>query len=474
MAASIDQRSGWRALISGERLAALTVVVGGVLLYAMNALLMSTVLPSAVGDIGGLELMTWPTAGYLASSMTAATGAALLKQAIGARHAYALATGLFCIGSLIAALSPTMLHLIGGRLVQGVGGGFITALGYVMVRNILPENLWTRAFAILSGVWGIAVFIGPLVGGAFAGAGYWRGAFFSVAAAAALLSVLTLAALPTIATAKESAPPFPALRLMLVVLAIAGVSAAGIVPSPTLAACLIGCAIVSLSAMLHLDRRAASPMLPSDAFAFTSVVGAGLWTVLLLSIANDPFPIFGPLFLQRLHGFNPLVAGYLVAIEALAWTITAMLVAGASARWSSRLIVLGPLVMGTGLLGLALFLPDGPLAAIIVAICLSGAGIGACWSWLAERIMKSARPGESDSAAGSVASVQLFGLAIGASLSGLIANLAGLNVGEDAQAVRSAAFWVPLWFVPATVAAAFAGWRMNRLLAAEARAPGTV
>jgi MFS family permease len=457
------EHHGWRALVAGERLAALAVVIGGVLLYAMNALLMSTVLPSAVGDIGGLELMTWPTAGYLASSMTAATGAALLKRAVGARYAYALATALFCAGSLFAALSPTMVHLIGARVVQGVGGGLITALAYVMVRVVYPESLWTRVFAILSGVWGVAVFVGPLVGGAFASAGYWRGAFFAVALAAGLLTLLSMIALPAAAPARDGAPRFPALRLLLVVLAIAEVSAAGVVPSPALAAGLIAAAIVSLVVMLHLDRRAPSAMLPSDAFSLASVVGAGLWAVLLLSIANDPFPIFGPLFLQLLHGLNPLMAGYLVAIEALAWTITAMLVAGASARRASQLIALGPLVMGAGLLGLALFLPNGPMAAIIVAIYLAGAGIGGCWAWLAERIMKSAKPGEADTAAASVASVQLFGLALGASLAGLIANIAGIGTGADRETVRAAAFWVALASVLPTLVAALAGWRMNRL-----------
>jgi MFS family permease len=458
-----DQKSGWRALIAGERLAALVVTVAGVLLYAMNALLMSTVLPSAVFDIGGLELMTWPTAGYLASSMAAATGAALLKQAIGARHAYALAMALFCLGALIAALAPTMLHLIGGRIVQGIGGGLITALAYVMVRSVFPENLWTRMFAILSAVWGIAVFVGPLVGGAFANAGFWRGAFFSVAIAAALLSAMTLIALPALAPGNDRAPPFPALRLALVVLAIVAVSAAGIVPSPVIAVLLIVCALAFLAAMLRLDRSSTAPLLPSDAFSFASIVGAGLWIVLLLSIANDPFPIFGPLFLQRLHGFDPLIAGYLVAIEALAWTITAMLVAGASEQWASRMIALGPLVMGAGLLGLALFMPNGPVAAIVVAIYLAGAGIGACWSWLAERIMKAARTGESDAAAGAVASVQLFGLALGAALAGLIANLSGLRSDAGPPTVQAAAFWVPVWFVLPTLAAAIAGWRMNGL-----------
>ena len=78
-----------------------------------------------------------------------------------------------------------------GRLVQGLGGGAMLALSYVGVSLLFPERLWTRVLAIVSGVWGVSSLVGPLVGGVFASAGLWRGAFWAFAAQALLLVVLT-------------------------------------------------------------------------------------------------------------------------------------------------------------------------------------------------------------------------------------------------------------------------------------------
>jgi len=75
--------------------------------------------------------------------------------------------------------------------------------------------------------------------------------------------------------------------------------------------------------------------------------------VLLLSIAFTPLNIFLPIFLQKLHGFDPLAAGYTVAGTSMAWTVAAVLVAGLSPDWSARMIVGGPLVKAAGLLTLA-------------------------------------------------------------------------------------------------------------------------
>jgi len=70
--------------------------------------------------------------------------------------------------------------------------------------------------------------------------------------------------------------------------------------------------------MLRIDREAMAPLLPSDAFSLRSPTGAGLWMVLLLSVAYSPLAIYVPLFLQRLHGLEPLPAGYMVAGASLA------------------------------------------------------------------------------------------------------------------------------------------------------------
>jgi MFS family permease len=455
--------AGWISLFGSGRSPTLAVLLGGVLLYAMSALLSSTAMPSAIRDIGGVAYITWPTAAFLAASIAASSGAGLLKARIGARRSYLLASAAFCAGALICALAGQMGVLVAGRFLQGAGGGLLSALSYIVVRTVFPKSMWARAFAMLSGIWGVAVLLGPLVGGAFAGAGYWRGAFFSVAAVAIVLAAAAYFVLP------RDAPPrgdridaFPALRLGLLAVSIAAMSVAGVAASAATKIALVGAALANVAAMLALDRRAPAPLLPSDAFSWKGVVGPGLWMALLLAIANDPFPIYGPLFLQELHGLTPLNAGYLVALEALSWTVAAVAVAGRADRAPGALLVGGPLLMGAGLAGIGLFMPNGPVEALLVPIFCAGAGIGACWACMAQRVMVAAREGEEDVAASAIATVQLFGLAFGAAVAGLIANLVGYAGGLSMVATRAAAFWVPISFVGVTIAAAVAGVRVTR------------
>jgi len=189
---------------------------------------------------------------------------------------------------------------------------------------------------------------------------------------------------------------------------------------------------------------------------------------LLLSLAFTPLHIFVPVFLQRLHGFDPLAAGYTVAAASMAWTVAAIAVAGLSRRWPDRMIAAGPVAMGLGLMGLALAMPAGPVTALVPALVLVGGGIGACWAFTAQRIMSGARRGEGDIAASSVATVQQVGYALGAAVAGLVANVAGFSLGGTAG-MAHAAFWVPVTFG----SAAGAAWLMGLRLGALSRRGGT-
>jgi hypothetical protein len=109
-----------------------------------------------------------------------------------------------------------------------------------------------------------------------------------------------------------------------------------------------------------------------------------------------------------------------------------------------------------------LWMPNGSVRQLIAPIACAGAGIGSCWAFMSQHVMRAAKPGESDIAASSIPTVQLFGLGFGGSLAGLIANIAGYSGGLNASASRSAAFWVPASFVIVTIAASAAGLRMLR------------
>jgi len=164
----------WRALFAGPNLARSVVLAGGCAIHALSIRVVVTVLPSAVIEIGGLRFFAWTMTVAMVSGIWGAVSAAPLAVSRGFQGAYHIALALFVAGSITCAVSPSMAVFLAGRLLQGLGGGLLTALAYTTISRVFPANLHTRAIAMLSGVWGIAALSGPLLGGALAGCGLWR------------------------------------------------------------------------------------------------------------------------------------------------------------------------------------------------------------------------------------------------------------------------------------------------------------
>jgi MFS family permease len=455
---------GWSALLTPRLALPLGLLLGGVLLHSMNVLVTATLLPSIVADIGGSNLMSWPTTAFVASSIVAATSSGVVSSAVGNRRAFCAGAVIYAAGAVLCALAPSIGLVITGRFVQGLGGGLLSALAYILVRTVFPEVLWPRVFGLFAGVWSVSVPTGPLIGGLFAGYGNWRGAFFAITGVGVLLGVVAWFILPAnVASGDATKPKVPGLRVALICAAIALLSLASVLVGPAIKSAFIVAAIGTFVLMFRIDRGATVALLPSDAFSLRSATGAGLWMVWLLSIAYSPLAIYAPLFLQRLHALNPLTAGYMVAGASLAWTAAALTVASLSDEWPRRLIVAGPIAMAVGLLGVGLLMAPGPVVALLLPISLIGIGIGVCWAFIAQLIMTGAKHGEENIAAASVATVQQAGIAFGAAIAGLVANASGLGDGLHPSSVLRAAFWVPMAFVAAPLAASMIGMRLVAL-----------
>lgn len=176
----VDNRpanAGWAALLSGANGVRSLALAGGVVLHAVNVYIATTILPSVVKDIGGIDYYAWNTTLFVAASILGSALSARLLGAAGPRGAYIVATLVFACGALLCAFAPSMPIMLAGRLVQGLGGGFLFALSYAMIRLVFDEALWPRAMALVSGMWGVATLVGPAVGGIFAELGAWRAAF---------------------------------------------------------------------------------------------------------------------------------------------------------------------------------------------------------------------------------------------------------------------------------------------------------
>lgn len=441
-------RVGWGDLLSGANGVRSLALVGGVALHAINVYIATTILPSVVQDIGGLDLYAWNTTVFVVASIMGSALSTRLLQRAGPRGAYVIAAAVFAIGALICAASPSMPIMLMGRLVQGLGGGFLFALAYAMIRVVFHETLWPRAMALVSGMWGVATLIGPAVGGVFAQLGVWRAAFWSLAPVAILFALLAAMVLPKrdAPLTERSAIPFTQIALLMAtVLAISTGSA-----FPSLTGNILGvlAAIVLTILLVSVETRARLKLLPEGTFRPTAPIAALYAMMFLLSMAVTSGEIFVPLFLQVLHHQSPLVAGYLAALMAAGWTLGSLASAGASGRGVDRMIMAGPFLVLVGMVALTALAPNVSaggwleLAPICLALAGIGLGVGLAWPHLLTRVIQAAGPSEQELAGASLTTVQLFSTALGAALAGMVANAGGLIDPGGTAGTASAARWL--------------------------------
>jgi MFS family permease len=437
---STHQREGsWRELLGRENGGASTVLAGGVALFAVNVYLTTSLLPTAVSDIGGQRYYAWVSSVFMVASVISATMVSPLLVRRGARSSYLVALVLFGFGTAICIATPTMEVLLTGRVFQGLGGGLLSGLGYAVINSALPQRLWTRGTALVSAMWGVGTFLGPALGGIFSQFHAWRGAFAVLLVGTVLLAVLVPRAIPGGGTTGESAVPrVPFLPLVTLTASVMLVSVAGILTSRIAIGVAVVGAVLLLIGFLRADKGTSREgILPRSTYAATPLKWIYL-TIAFLVIALM-VETFVPLFGQRIGGLPPVLAGFLGAVLALGWTLGEIPSAGVTRASSTRrIIVVGPLLVAVGLAITGLLQFWHPAVIIMLAWALAlgvaGAGIGIAWPHLATSAMSAVSdPVEAGKAAASVSTVQLIANAFGAAIAGLLVNLGGADMVRSAH-----------------------------------------
>lgn len=438
--------SGWSALLLGKNGLRSAALAGGVALHAINVYLVTTLLPSVVKDIGGLDYYAWNTTLFVVASIIGSVLSTRALGILGPKLAYALAGLVFMLGCGLCALAPDMGWLIIGRSVQGLGGGLLFALPYAMIRLVFDEPLWPRAMALISAMWGAATLIGPAVGGVFAEHGAWRAAFWVLLPCTLLFMLLAIALLP--GKSRETAPrsPIPGLQLVLLTAVVLAISIGSITPSPGYNALGLGVGLGLLLLVVVLEHRSGKRLLPRDSLKSGSPLLA-LYLSMALLVVGMTSEVFVPLFLQELHQQTPLLAGYIAALMAAGWTLGAIFSSGLSPLGAARAIASGPFLVVAGLLLACLFMPATAtpllsLGAVCLAMLLVGTGIGLAWPHLLSRVLENAADDQKELAGASITTVQLVATALGAALAGMIVNLAGLSSSAGVAGTAQAAAWL--------------------------------
>ena len=451
---------GWRELLGPKNVGASTVLAGGVLLYATNEFLTISLLPSTVAEIGGQRLYAWVTTVYLVTSVVAATTVSATLARLGPRRSYLSGLGVFALGSLLCAVAPTMELLLAGRVVQGAAGGLLAGLSYAVINSALPQSLWTKASALVSAMWGVGTLLGPAAGGLFAQFGSWRWAFGVLVALSAAIAVLVPFALP----ARTGELPavrdgIPVWSLLLLGSAALAVSVAAIPRNGAWTAALLVTGALLVAIFLVVDRRTKAAVLPPTAFR----PGPLKWIYLTLGMlmAATMVDMYVPLFGQRLAHLVPVAAGFLGVALAIGWTLSEIASASVtSPRAIVRIVAVAPLVMAAGLALAAVSqvvdAPVGVIAVWVVALVITGIGVGMAWPHLSAWAMGCVDdPSEGGRAAAAINTVQLICGAFGAGLAGIVVNVTDRG---DATAAR----WLFAVFAALAVVGCVASYRASR------------
>jgi EmrB/QacA subfamily drug resistance transporter len=400
------------------------ITSAAVFMATLDNLVVTTALPVIREDLHAtVESLEWTVNAYtLTFAVLLLTGAALGDR-FGRRRMLAVGLAIFTVSSAAAALAPSAGVLIAARAAQGVGGAIITPLTLTILSAGVPANRRGAFIGAWSGIAGLAVAFGPLVGGAVVSGISWHWIFWLNVPIGIVLIPLTLRRLD------ETYGPTAKLDLPGVALASVGLT--GIVwglvrghgqgwTSPEIVISLVAGALVFALFVLW-ELRTPEPMLPMRFFQNRVFTLANVASLLMF------FGMFGSIFLlsqffQTVQGYSPFGSG----LRILPWTIMPMFVAPIAGALSDR--VGGARLMGIGLTlqaaGLgslaAISTPTTPYWHLVVPFMVSGIGMAMFWAPVANVVLSAVRPEEEGKASGAQNAIRelggVFGVAVLASV----------------------------------------------------------
>lgn len=451
------KEASWSALFSkGNSLKAIVLSLG-VMLHATNVYLATTIMPSIIKEIGGLEYYAWNTTIFVVASVIGSVISASQMAKSGPRNAYKIGIILFTIGTLICTLAPTMYLLLLGRFIQGYGGGLLFALSYAMIRLVFPENLWSRAMALVSGMWGVAAFSGPFLGGIFAEHGHWRWSFGVLLLFCVFIFIIAAIILPK-EKSRQIIKPVPYVKLLLLSLSVLSVSVGSLQKNVLENILGVIMALLFLLLLVLAEKKNKTRLLPTGAYKISSPLGSTYVVMALLTIATS-IEIYVPYFAQMIYKFTPLKSGYLTVLIALGWTLSSLLFSGNKGSSVQKIIISGSFLMFIGLVGLSYIAitnvspPNWNLLLNCIFLLAIGAGIGMGWPHLLTKVFSSAPSGEENLTSSSVTTVQLIATSFGAALAGLVTNLGGITDSNNIFGVTNASIYLYSCFAIAPLAA---------------------
>jgi EmrB/QacA subfamily drug resistance transporter len=321
---------------------ALLGVMLSVFLAAMESTVVVTAMPIVAKSLGGLEIYAWVFSGFLLTSTVTMPLWGRLSDLFGRRRTVLTGLTIFLLGSALSGLSTDMTQLIAFRMLQGLGAGSIMTIGMTIVADLYGLEGRAKTQGYLSGVWGVASLVGPLVGGFLTDHGWWRWVFYINLPFGAIAMVLLGTALRgEKPMARRPVIDYGGILLFATGISalLFGVSAGGIHTFASIGALApLGLSAIALMAFVVTEQRAAEPIVPLRLFRHRMFVAA-VATGFLSGMAMFGALAFVPLYLQGVAGHSATGTGLVLMPFVLGWVTMSILSARLVLRIGYRVVV---------------------------------------------------------------------------------------------------------------------------------------
>jgi EmrB/QacA subfamily drug resistance transporter len=435
-----------------RRLLVLAICCTSLLVVSMDNTIVTIALPVLRADLGAsITGLQWTVDAYTLTLACFLMLAGSTADRLGRRRVFQIGLALFGVGSLLCSVAPSVGWLIAARVVQALGGTMLNPVAMSIITNVFTDpKERARAIGVWGSVVGIALGLGPIVGGALTDAVGWRSIFW-INVPVVIAAVLLTARFVPESRAAHARRPDPVGQVLVVVVLAALVTAViegphlGWTSAATIA--LLVAAVVGLAGLLTWERRRHEPLLELRFFSSVPFAAATLTAVCAFA-AFGGFLFLSTLYLQEVRGLSALHAGLLLLPAAVATTVCAPLSGRIVAERGPRLPLVAAGIATTAVA--VVLVPAGATTSLVLLAAAYGVfGIG--FGLVNPPITNAAVSGMPRAQAGVAAAVastsrqtgQSFGVAVVGTVVGTAAiGAAGAAGGAGLTAGLGAAWWV--------------------------------